>query len=107
MPKHTVTQIEYMTDYRVTFTFADKTRKTVDLAAYPKRGGVFAPLKKKAYFRKGFVDLGTICWPNGADIAPERLYEMQDAAATALPPPKKQKAVERPDNSHRTAELRS
>jgi hypothetical protein len=36
---------------------------------------VFGPLRDVEYFKKFFLDLNTLCWPNGADIAPERLYE--------------------------------
>ncbi len=66
-------------DYKVELFFDDGKAGVVDLSNYPKKGGVFAPLSEPAYFKKLFIDLNTLCWPNGADIAPERLYEQLES----------------------------
>lgn len=53
----------------------DGSDRTVDLEPYLK-GPVFEPLKRDlALFRSLRVDgeLGTIVWPNGADICPDVL----------------------------------
>lgn len=67
---------EYVGDYRIRVKFDDGSIKIVDLEPYTKKGGIFEPLKDKSFFKRFFIDLNTICWPNGADIAPERLYEI-------------------------------
>ena len=36
-------------------------------------------LRTVSYFRRFFVEGGTVVWPNGADIAPETLYEAAQA----------------------------
>jgi hypothetical protein len=58
-------------------TFNDGTRKTVDVASL-LRGRVFEPLRDPAYFAQAELDrvCGTVAWPNGADFAPEALYEL-------------------------------
>ncbi|HEY7473657.1 MAG TPA: DUF2442 domain-containing protein [Vicinamibacterales bacterium] len=58
----------------IRLTFNDGTEASVDFESWLS-GPVFKPLKRPAYFRKFFVDGGTVVWPNGADIAPETLYE--------------------------------
>jgi len=66
----------YLEDYLIRITFNDGQIKVVDFQPYTKRKGVFLLLKDKTYFRNFFIDLHTVCWPNGADVAPERLYEL-------------------------------
>jgi hypothetical protein len=63
--------------FSVRLGFTDGSERTFDLTPY-LRGPVFEPLKADpAAFRSVQVDpeLGTIVWPNGADICPDVLYE--------------------------------
>ena len=68
----------YESGFRIHITFNDGTAASVDFESWLS-GPVFDPLKRTAYFRKFYVDGGTIAWPNGADIAPETLYEAAQA----------------------------
>ena len=68
-------------------TFDDGTRRRVNIGPL-LRGPVFVPLRRPAYFRKARADRasGTVVWPNGADIAPETLYEMPEERVAARKP---------------------
>jgi hypothetical protein len=61
-------------DFRIRLTFNDGTEGSVDFESW-LIGPVFEPLKDRAYFQRFFLDGGTVAWPNGADIAPETLYD--------------------------------
>ena len=71
-----IIEAEYIRDYMIKVRFDDEIVKIVDLEPYTKRGGVFSSFSDKEFFKSFFLDLNTLCWPNGADIAPERLYEI-------------------------------
>jgi hypothetical protein len=55
--------------------FNDGSENTIDFAEW-LQGPMFEPLKDAAVFARFFVDGGTVVWPNGADIAPETLYDV-------------------------------
>jgi hypothetical protein len=58
-------------------TFKDGTRKRVNLLPLLD-GPIFVPLQAPEYFARVELDsvAGTVVWPNGADIAPETLYDL-------------------------------
>ena len=74
---HFIKSVEYVSDYKLALTFEDDSTRLVDLAN-ELDGEVFEPLKDIAYFKTVRVDpdLDTIVWNNGADMAPEFLYEI-------------------------------
>ena len=67
---------EYVDSYRLRLTFSDGKVGDIDLAS-ELWGEMFEPLKNLELFKSFKVDqeLGTIVWPNGADFAPEFLYQ--------------------------------
>ncbi len=61
---------------RLWVRFADGIEGDVDLSV-DLQGPIFAALRDPGVFAQAFLstELGTVAWPNGADIAPETLYE--------------------------------
>ncbi len=71
-----IVEVQPTRDYRLRLRFEDGREGEVDIADMIQFEGIFAPLKDHAEFLKVYVDpeLGTICWPNGADLDPDVLY---------------------------------
>lgn len=59
--------------------FSDGDERMVDFSPW-LRGPVFQPLHATREFKKFFLSGGTVCWPNGADIAPETLRQAEDVS---------------------------
>ncbi len=72
-----VTDVRCLGGYRLRLSFDDGTFGEVDFSQ-EEWAGVFAPLADPEYFAMVQLDeeLGTIVWPNGADIAPETLHRL-------------------------------
>jgi hypothetical protein len=82
-----VTKIEYKGGYCYHIVFDDGTAGDIDFTEYLDKGPVFAPLRDLEFFQQARIEGGTIAWPNGADIAPESLYERVERTRQAAEPP--------------------
>ena len=74
-----VIKAEYIEGYRLLLLFNNGERRIVDLSNSLK-GSVYIPLKDINYFKNFTIKFNTIEWENGADFAPEYLYEIGSAA---------------------------
>lgn len=70
-----VINAKYIDNYKIWLEFNDGTSGIPDLNDV-LWGTVFEPLKDKFMFKKFKISktMGTIVWQNGADLAPEFLY---------------------------------
>ncbi len=71
-----IVEVRYLNGYRIFLEFEDGISGEIDLSDMIKFEGVFAPLKDPDYFSRVALhdELGTIYWPNGADLDPVVLY---------------------------------
>ncbi len=71
-----VKSAKYMKNYEIKIEFSDGYKGIVDLKD-ELWGPIFEPLKIKENFEKFVINdvFNTISWENGADFAPEFLYE--------------------------------
>ncbi len=79
-----VVRVRHVRDYLCYVEFDDGSSGEIDLSTYLTRGPVFSALADVDLFKQVRIEGGTLSWPNGADIAPERIYEMIQAANESL-----------------------
>ena len=72
-----VEKLEFVKKFQLRLTFSNGSVRDVDLEK-ELYGEIFEPLKVQNEFDQAFLnqETGTIEWPNGADFAPEFLYEI-------------------------------
>jgi hypothetical protein len=74
-----IASLEPLTDSRLRVVFGDGTAGEVDLRAFlesPRvRGTSFEALRDPRVFACARIELGAVTWPNGADLAPDAMYD--------------------------------
>jgi hypothetical protein len=73
-----VIEAKYVDGYRIKLKFDDGKNKTIDFKDQ-LWGEIFQPLKDIHYFKKFKLNPFTIEWENGADFAPEFLYQLGES----------------------------
>ncbi|HVA51402.1 MAG TPA: DUF2442 domain-containing protein [Pirellulales bacterium] len=70
-----IADVKTLPGYQLQVRFEDGTHGTVSLAER-LFGPMFEPLRDLSFFEQVFIDeFGAICWPNGADLAPDAIYK--------------------------------
>ena len=70
-----VRDAQLLDGFTIRLRFSNGEEREIDLTPY-LHGPVFEPLRKNPeLFRQMYIEGETIAWPNGADLAPETLYE--------------------------------
>jgi hypothetical protein len=70
-----IKKAQYLEEYKILLEFNNGVKKTVDLKD-KLNGEVFEPLRELNFFRAFTIKYNTIEWNNGADFAPEYLFEI-------------------------------
>ena len=72
-----VVSVRVVGPFELEVTFNDGVTRVVDLESI-LHGPVFDALREPGYFARVAVDpvCGTVTWPNGADLAPEALRDL-------------------------------
>jgi hypothetical protein len=75
-----IQNVRHVRDHVLWVEFDDGASGQIDLSIYLGRGPIFTPLVDIEFFKQVRIEGGTLCWPNGADIAPERIYDLVEKA---------------------------
>jgi hypothetical protein len=79
-----ILDVEVIRDHILKIEFNDGTVKVVNVKPL-LTGPVFEPLHDPDFFSNVTIDpiAQTVVWPNGADLAPEALYELKSVESVA------------------------
>jgi hypothetical protein len=73
-----VIEAKYIKDYQIEVSFNDNLKGIVDLRNIIENDhrAIFQELRNKSKFSQIKVDMDTVVWENGLDLAPEFLHEL-------------------------------
>lgn len=83
-----VTEVQVVGPHSLELKFDNGIRKHVNLRR-ELYGPIFEPLRDPAYFAQVYIDPNsrTVTWANGADFAPDYLYQLESEPVSDVPAP--------------------
>lgn len=73
--RYYIVSAKYIENFKVLIEFEDGKKGEIDFSN-EFDGPIFKPLKNIGFFKKFNIEGKTLHWQNGADFAPEYLYEL-------------------------------
>lgn len=64
-----IVKVEPLNEYHISVVFDDGISKKIDLKPYIN-AGISSELKDLNYFKRVYLDNGSVTWPNGFDFCP-------------------------------------
>lgn len=63
--------------YQILLEFSDGSQRvwSAENLLATRTGTLLEPLRDTNYFQRFFLDAGALCWANGLEFSPERIYE--------------------------------
>jgi hypothetical protein len=71
-----IVRAEHRHGYTIEVEFSDGSIGDYDLATTLARdSSLTRTLKDPEQFKRFFIDLGALCWPNGFELSPQAIYQ--------------------------------
>ena len=79
-----LTHAKYANNFKVLLTFSDGHEAIFDGKQLLKNEGpLLEALRDENYFKRVFIDAGALCWPNGLELSPHKLYDTLELTEAA------------------------
>jgi hypothetical protein len=70
---------DYVNDHEIRLRFSDDSHGVFDFTPFLEAGTPMTePLRDPAFFRRYFLELGALAWPNGFDLSAASLQKRLD-----------------------------
>ena len=70
---------DFLNDREIRLRFSDGSAGTYDFGNFQMAGTPMTePLLDPEFFRRAYIALGAICWPNGFDLSAQALHRALD-----------------------------